>query len=185
MDELIDILDEDGNATGRTCLKSEAHLKGLFHPTIHVWFYTSDGQILFQKRAHDKDTFPSLWDVSVAGHIGAGEDIIQAAIREIEEEIGLEINQSDLERIGTFKSMHKHSETLIDNEFHHNFLCKLEVPLVKLKRQESEVDDLQLFAIDVFKEKVKQDKLEGFVPHAIFYYENVIAKIEKRIHPIR
>ncbi|MEX0314176.1 MAG: hydrolase, partial [Allomuricauda sp.] len=71
MDELVDILDDNGNPTGRTCLKSEAHRKGLFHPTIHVWFYTSEGQILFQKRADNKDTFPSLWDVSVAGHIGA------------------------------------------------------------------------------------------------------------------
>ncbi|MEX0360286.1 MAG: hydrolase, partial [Allomuricauda sp.] len=51
MDELVDILDENGNLTGRTCLKSEAHLKGYFHPTVHVWFYTADGKVLFQKRA--------------------------------------------------------------------------------------------------------------------------------------
>ncbi|MEP3384912.1 MAG: NUDIX domain-containing protein, partial [Flavobacteriaceae bacterium] len=101
MDELIDILDENGNHVGKTCLKSEAHLKGLFHPTVHIWFYTKDGGILFQKRGKDKKTFPLLWDVSVAGHIGAGEPIIEAAIREVEEEIGLKVLASDLDKIGT------------------------------------------------------------------------------------
>ncbi|WP_097046214.1 NUDIX hydrolase [Flagellimonas pacifica] len=181
MDELIDILDESGNPTGRTCLKSEAHLKGLFHPTIHVWFYTLEGQLLFQKRARNKDTFPSLWDVSVAGHIGAGEDIKIAATREVEEEIGLTIAISDLEGIGMFKSMHQHSETLIDNEFHHNFLCVLKVPLSELKRQESEVDDLKLFAWEDFKKKVEQNQLEGFVPHELSYYQTTISEIERRI----
>ena len=181
MDELIDILDENGNRTGRTCLKSEAHLKGLFHPTIHVWLYTSEGQVLFQKRAKDKDTFPSLWDVSVAGHIGAGEDIKIAATREVEEEIGLSIEASDLEASGMFKSMHKHSETLIDNEFHHNFLCALKVPLSELKRQESEVDDLKLFPLEDFKKKVEQNQMEGFVPHELSYYQTITSEIEKRI----
>ncbi|WP_420322857.1 NUDIX hydrolase [Flagellimonas sp.] len=181
MDELIDILDEHGNPTGQSCLKSEAHRKGLFHPTIHVWFYTAEGEILFQKRAHDKDTFPSLWDVSVAGHIGAGEDILIAAVREIEEEIGLSVSSSDLERIGVFRSMHKHAETLIDNEFHHNFLCELKIPLEKLSRQESEVDDLQLIPIDVFKEKVEQGKFEGFVPHEKPYYQEILNAISKKL----
>ena len=181
MDELIDILDEHGNFTGRTCLKSEAHFKGLFHPTIHVWCHTSEGQVLFQKRAKDKDTFPSLWDVSVAGHIGAGEDIIQAAIREVEEEIGLSIEASDLEASGMFKSMHKHSETLIDNEFHHNFLCELKVPLERLKRQDSEVDDLKLFPLEDFKKKVEQNQLDGFVPHEKSYYLEILDAISKKL----
>ncbi|WP_420602083.1 NUDIX hydrolase [Flagellimonas sp.] len=181
MDELIDILDENGNRTGQTCLKSEAHLKGLFHPTIHVWLYTLEGQVLFQKRAKGKDTFPSLWDVSVAGHIGAGEDIKIAATREVEEEIGLTITTSDLEASGMFKSMHKHSEILIDNEFHHNFLCALKVPLSELKRQESEVDDLKLFALEDFKKKVEQNQLEGFVPHEKTYYLEILDAISKKL----
>ena len=51
MDELLDILDEHGNPTGTTALKSKAHKLGLFHATIHVWLYTKDEKILLQKRA--------------------------------------------------------------------------------------------------------------------------------------
>mgnify|MGYP001471383996 CR=1 FL=1 len=94
MDELIDIVDENGNYTGKTCLKSEAHKNGYFHPTIHIWLYTPDQQILLQKRALTKKVFPGLWDISVAGHIAAGEDIKIAAIIEIKEEIGFDIHFS-------------------------------------------------------------------------------------------
>ena len=89
MDELVDRLDEEGNYTGQTILKSDAHRQGIFHPTVHIWFYTNQGEILMQRRGEFKDTYPLLWDVSVAGHIGAGEDIYDAALREVKEEIGL------------------------------------------------------------------------------------------------
>ena len=45
MDELIAILDAEGNATGKTCLKSIVHKTGLYHATVHIWFYTTKGQI--------------------------------------------------------------------------------------------------------------------------------------------
>lgn len=181
MDELVDILDETGNFTGQTCLKSEAHLNGLFHPTVHVWFYTTNGKMLFQKRGKDKKTFPLLWDVSVAGHIGASEPIVEAAIREVEEEIGLKISAFDLDKIGIFKSMQKHSETLKDNEFHHTFLCRLSAPLQDLVKQESEVDDLNLFTIEDFKSKLNQNELDRFVPHKSSYYKQIIAEVEQRL----
>ncbi|WP_337251707.1 NUDIX hydrolase [Maribacter halichondriae] len=133
MDELVDILDAEGNYTGKTVMKSEAHRKGLFHPTIHVWFYTKTAKVLIQLRAKNKDTHPLLWDVSVAGHIAAGETIETSAVREIQEEIGLDISPEDLNKIGVFKSVQEHSDTLVDCEFHHTYLCELKVPLKVLK----------------------------------------------------
>ena len=71
MEEWIDLMDTNGNYTGQKVLKSEAHQKGLFHPTAHIWFYTAEGQVLLQQRSETKKTFPLYWDVSVAGHISA------------------------------------------------------------------------------------------------------------------
>ena len=122
MDELLDILDRDGNLTGTTVMKSKAHSEGLFHATVHVWFYTLEGELLLQQRGKNKETHPLLWSVSVAGHIGAGEEIDVSAIREIEEEIGLTVEKELLEKIGVFKSVQKHNEHLVDCEFQHTFL---------------------------------------------------------------
>lgn len=182
MDELVDILDETGNATGKRAMKSTAHAKGWFHPTIHVWLYTEDGKVLIQQRGKDKDTHPLLWDVSVAGHIGAGEDIETSAIREVEEEIGLSISKKDLEKIGVFSSVHKHREDLIDCEFHHTFLCELKLPFEKLKKQDSEVAQLDLIPLTQFSEETwGLANIKKYVPHDIKYYQTIVQEIQKRL----
>ncbi|WP_313790956.1 NUDIX hydrolase [Flagellimonas alvinocaridis] len=182
MDERVDILDEQGNPTGASCLKSEAHRKGLLHPTIHVWLYTKDGRILLQQRGKHKDTHPLLWDVSVAGHVSSGEDIEWAAVREVQEEVGLTISNTDLKPIGKVKAIHKIAEDFIDAEFHHIFLCELKVPLSKLTKQESEVEALKLVPLLQFAEETwGMARVEKYVPHGTEYYKTVIKELKNRI----
>ncbi|MGB5821545.1 MAG: NUDIX domain-containing protein [Saonia sp.] len=179
MDELIDILDANGNFLGKTAMKSEVHRKGFFHSTVHIWLYTRSGKVLIQQRGKDKSTFPLIWDVSVAGHVGAGEEIELSAIREVKEEIGLTIVKGDLRKIGVFKSIHKHNKDLIDREFHHTFLCELKIPLEKLKKQESEVAALDLIPLLKFSEETwGMAHLKKYVPHGIAYYSTIIKAIK-------
>lgn len=181
MDEHVDILNEHGKPTGESCLKSEAHRKGLLHSTVHIWLYTSDGRVLIQQRGKDKSTHPLLWDVSVAGHVSAGEKIVAAAIREVAEEVGLTISESDLEPLGTFKAIHKISEDFIDAELHHIFLCQLSVPLNQLIKQESEVEDLTLVPLFKFAEETWGLASVGkYVPHGPTYYKTIIKEIKSR-----
>jgi isopentenyldiphosphate isomerase len=181
MDELVDILDSEGKPTGKSCLKSEAHRKGLLHPTVHVWLYTSDGRVLIQQRGKNKATHPLLWDVSVAGHVASGEPIVTAAIREVEEEVGYQITEEDLESIGTFKAIHKISEDFIDAELHHIFLCELETPFKNLIKQESEVEALDLIPLFRFAEETwGLANMGKYVPHGPTYYKKVIKAIKAR-----
>ncbi len=185
MDELIDILDSEGRFTGRTAMKSLAHENGWYHNTVHIWFYTNDGRVLLQRRGKNKDTHPLLWDVSVAGHVGAGEEIETSAIREVQEEVGVEISKHDLEKIGIFESVQKHSNTLIDCEFHHTFLCELKEPFEKLRKQESEVEDLRLISLLRFSEETwGMANLSKYVPHKIDYYAIVIKAIRERLKDV-
>ena len=175
-------MDEYGKPTGQSCLKSEAHQKGLFHPTVHVWLYTKDSRILIQQRGKHKDTHPSLWDVSVAGHVSSGEDIKTAAVREVEEEVGLTISEKELEPIGVFKAVHKISEDFIDAEFHHVFLCELKTSLHDLTKQDSEVDALDLVPLLQFAEETWGLANTGkYVPHGTAYYKTIIKEIKKRL----
>lgn len=163
-------------------MKSEAHKNGWPHPTVHVWLYTSAGEVLLQQRGKNKDTHPLLWDVSVAGHVGAGEDIKQSAIREVEEEVGLIISASDLIEIGVFPSLHRHSGSLIDHEFHHCFLTELQVPIQELKKQESEVEDLCLIPLKRFKKEIESnDCRDKYVPDQNGYYNSIIEAIGKQL----
>ena len=182
MEEHVDILDDSGQPTGRIATKSEAHQKGWFHPTVHIWFYTPRGQVLLQQRAPSKDTFPNLWDVSVAGHMHAGETPVEGALREVKEEIGLEVQADALEFIGRYKSEHAHDGGVMDREFHHCFVSRLNVPLGTLKAETSEVARLQLVSLMRLAEEVwGLANTAKYVPHGPEYYGTVIREIQSRL----
>ncbi len=182
MDELVDILDDKGNSTGETAMKSVAHRKGLFHPTVHVWFYNQRGQLLLQQRGKDKESHPLLWDVSVAGHVGAGENLEDSALREVFEEIGLTIEKKDLEKLGVFKSVQKIGDALTDCEFHHTYLSELRVALQQLKKQDSEVADLALVPLTRFAEETwGMANPKKYVPHGASYYQAIVKAVKSRL----
>ncbi|WP_282073564.1 NUDIX hydrolase [Polaribacter atrinae] len=179
MDELIDILTPEGKPTGKTALKSEAHQNGWFHATVHIWLFTSDEKILLQKRALTKKVFPGLWDISVAGHVGAGEDLLTSAKREVLEEIGLLLTEKDLIKIGTRIHQVSHPNGIIDNEHHHVFIAELKVSLSTLKIQEEEVDAIQLFDLSVLKNTKNLENV--LLPRFHDYYCSVYNQIIKNI----
>jgi len=180
-DEYIDIVTEHGKETGKKALKSEIHSKGYYHNTAHVWLYTANGEILLAQRSATKVICPSLWDVSVAGHVDAGEFIIQAAIREVKEEIGLELHTNDLEKIGVFKCLQSYNNAIIDNEFHHTYIGELRVPLNKLKLQKGEVDDVKLVSFVVFNNLITNiGENNHFIPSNKHYYEFVLKSIKNK-----
>ena len=182
-DEYIDIVTEQGKATGKKALKSVIHAQGLYHNTAHIWLYTSHGEILLAQRAATKVICPSLWDVSVAGHVDAGEFIVEAAIREVKEEIGLELHPNDLQKIGVFKCFQSYNNGIKDNEFHHTYIVKLKVPLDALTLQINEVDDVKLVNFDEFNtllNNIGQDN--HFVPSNKAYYEIVLESIKNKFN---
>ena len=175
MDELIDILTPKGRITGKTALKSEAHKNGWFHATVHIWLFTSDEKILLQKRALTKKVFPGLWDISVAGHIAAGEPVLSAARREVFEEIGLQLNKKDFIKIGTRIHQVKHKNGIQDNEHHHVFIAELKVPISTLTIQEEEVAGIKLFDLSVLKQtkNLKNVLLSRFHEYYVTVYDKI------------
>lgn len=180
MDELIDILNPDLTFQ-KTCLKSYAHMHGLLHASVHIWFYNLNSEVLLQKRATSKIAFPDLWDVSVAGHLNSGEEIVTAVIREIEEEIGLTIDEVDLKFIGNFKEYFKHNNTFIDNEVHYIYICQLKNKLNDLTILKDELSDLKLININEFEKLIKSKLQNNIVPHYKEYYELIITEIKKEL----
>jgi len=84
--ENIDVLDENGNVTMKRYPRSEVHRLGLWHRVAHVWIVNQKGELIVQKRTNTKESWPSLWDVSSAGHCDAGENSLTTVIL-IENEI--------------------------------------------------------------------------------------------------
>ena len=119
--EILDVVDRDGNPTGKTVDREKAYREGILHRTAHVWLVrksrTKPGcfEVLLQKRSLDKDSFPGCYDVSSAGHIPAGVDWIPSALRELREELGVVACPQDLHFVG--KRMVSSSEVFHGRKF--------------------------------------------------------------------
>lgn len=181
MDEYIDIVTSSGEPTTKVALKEEAHKNGWWHNTIHVWLYTKKGEILLQQRSHKKSIYPLLWDVSAAGHVNAGESLINAAIRETEEELGLKLSIDDLLNIG----VHKHKSVygngkIKDFEFHNVYIAQLKKDIKNLSPQEEEVEALKLVSLSEFMHLLKHSKTNNHFVHTnTSYYLFVLNNIAK------
>jgi len=89
--EIFDVVNERDEVIGRAT-RAEVHERGLMHRAVHVMVFNSRGQVFLQKRSLRKDRQPGLWDSSASGHLDSGEDYDACAMRELQEEIGLELN---------------------------------------------------------------------------------------------
>lgn len=97
--ETLDVVDENDQVIGQT-LRDDAHIKGLLHREVHVWVFNSKGEVLLQKRSPTKEIYPGLWDASIGGHVPSGMSYEEAALKELEEEIGIRAEPRDLIILG-------------------------------------------------------------------------------------
>lgn len=159
MEELIDILDEKGNKTGEILTREQVHKKGLWHRIVVVSIIDKNGHLLMQQRSNNKESNPSKWDVSVAGHITSGQNSIEAAIREVSEELGMKIHKEELKYIFTYKNERKIKENYIDSQIYDCYIVNRdEIDISDIRIQESEVEQVKLCKLSEFKELIENKK---------------------------
>lgn len=179
MDELWQLYDEQGRPlVGRGANKTTVFKDSLLHGAAHVWIWrkSSEGiELLLQKRAANKLTWPNRYDISAAGHINLGEDPLTAAIRETQEEIGLTIPASDLRCIGVQRVRMATNNGTIENEF--QWLYVLELPNETVfTMQEEEVSHVEWKKLADFSRDITQNS-QDYVPHSKSYFALVLEAI--------
>lgn len=88
--ELWDLYTADRTPTGRTHRRGDPMPPGLYNVVVEVWIRGADGRFLVSQRHPDK-TYPCLWECT-GGSAISGEDSLQAALREVYEELGLPLD---------------------------------------------------------------------------------------------
>ena len=166
MEEQIDVLNADGTPAGYARGRTEVHAKGLWHRTVHIWAFDSKGRILFQLRSRVKENNPGLFDTSCAGHISAGDSSVNAAVRELREELGVHKSSRDLEYL--FEAKHEsvlNGGSYLDNEYYDVYKISLsDDEANSLVPQPGEVDSFTWMTREEFFAKHKLHP-EKFVEH--------------------
>ena len=147
-EELFDIVDKNGAPTGEILPRSVVHERELLHGSVLIWIYNRRGDVLLQLRAKDKKVFAAVWDVSVAGHISAGETPRQAAVREIQEEVGLKINEADLKQIGLLSDVTPWLGNKRHPEMDWLYILSVELDASQLNIQQEELSAVKLESIN-------------------------------------
>ena len=168
--ELFDILNEDGSKTGAIKERKVAHREGALHGTVHIWIVRENEKsgydVLLQKRSDHKDSHPGCYDISSAGHISAGDEIMESALRELWEELGLSVQPEHLESFGTTHVKFEktfYGKRFRDNEISSDFVYRQPVDIDKLNLQESEVSEVRWMDYEECRQKVAQ----GSMPNCI------------------
>ena len=164
-EELIDVLNADGSPAGYVASRDFVHWKGLWHHTSHVWLIGENDQdaptLLLQLRASGKRLYPSHWDISSAGHIPAGEDAVQSALREVEEELGVFPSVDDLEYLDTIRVTYDDDdgEGYHDREFCHVYILRRNDDLSEFTLQPSEVEQVMWISFDELDSAIRDGSL--------------------------
>jgi 16S rRNA (adenine1518-N6/adenine1519-N6)-dimethyltransferase len=93
--EMFDVVDEHDHVQ-RQASRHEVHTNHWLHRAVHIFVFNREGELFLQKRSRLKDAHPSRWDSSAAGHVNAGDDYQETALREVEEELGVKVDRVEL-----------------------------------------------------------------------------------------
>ncbi len=156
MEEFFDVLNEKGEYTGRVETREKCHKEGLWHKAVTVFIINSKNQVLLQKRSANKKMWPNMWDVTAGGHVLAGEFGFESIIRECKEELGIQLNESDMTFIGVATSINIKGD-IVNKHFNEYYIVNKELDETKLKLQEEEVSEVKWIDKNEIIEKIKDN----------------------------
>jgi isopentenyl-diphosphate Delta-isomerase len=148
-DEILTIVDDEDKSIGQDTRKN-AHEKGLLHREVGVILINHNKEVLLQKRMDF-----NVWDTSAAGHFPYNEEYEEAAVRELEEELGIKVKKEEIKELGKERI----SSSRITNErFLKLFLVKKDIKINEFNIDQEEIKEIKFFNFDEAKEIIKTNK---------------------------
>jgi 8-oxo-dGTP pyrophosphatase MutT (NUDIX family) len=130
-DEYWDVLDENRSLTERKHRRIDDMQPGDYHLVVRAWILNNKGEFLITRRAFNKIGFPGMWEVP-SGSAIVGEESIEAAVRELKAECGIDLSPEN----GTLFSTSRRG-----NSFYDNWLFRQDFDLADVVLQEGETID--------------------------------------------
>ena len=171
--EQFDVVDDE-NRVIRQASRHAVHTQKLKHRAVHILVFNAKGDLFLQKRSHLKDANPGRWDSSAAGHLNAGCDYAETAIRELQEELGV---SAPMELIGS------HAATRSTGwEFVQVFRAQHDGPFTWPR---AEIESGLFFPVDLLNRWTAarpQDFSNSFLASFQLWRESTVKTVEGRDH---
>jgi len=201
--ELINIFNEQREPIG-VATREDVHTYGYWHEVFHCWFLSQTDNtdyIYLQLRSDNKKDYPNLLDITAAGHLLCNETV-EDGIREIKEEIGIDVSHSELISLGIFDYIVAR-DAFIDKELAHVYVHRFSGSFDEFTLQIEEVSgifiarfsdfyelwmnrkqeiDIQGFVLDGEGNRIYTNKAVGkeqFVPHEEAFYQVIVDRMKE------
>ncbi len=171
LEEKVILVDKNDNQVG-LMPKLEAHEKGFLHRAFSVFIFNNKYQLLLQKRASSKYHSGGLWTNTCCSHPREDEDILDAANRRLDEEMGI---KTSLRKVYDFIYEAKLDNNLIEHEFDHVFYGLYdEDPIIN----KDEVDDFKWIDMETLNDSIIKngDNYTVWFKIAFEYFYNYLKK---------
>ncbi len=153
MAEYWDLYDEAGQLTGEKHLRGTAVPEGRFHKVVHIWIQNSKGELLMQKRSDKVDNCPGVW-ATTGGSVQAGEAPLTTAVRELAEELGINVSAEELRYCLMVRRK---------NAFCYVYVLQKDIPVDFLMLQECEVAAAEWMTLEQVDRMVKERTMHQYV----------------------
>lgn len=156
MEEKFDVLNELGEFTGKIATREDCHKNGLWHRAVYAFIINDNGNILLQKRSNNKKLWPNMWNVTVGGHVLAGEFGRQALIRETKEELDININDNDIKYLLGSTSINKQGN-IINKHYNECYIITKNINISDIHIQKEELSEIRYFSKDELLNRIKNN----------------------------
>ena len=143
--EKFDVLNEQGEFTGKIATREECHKKGYWHRAVYAFIIDDKGNVLLQKRSANKKLWPNMWDVTVGGHVNSGEFGRQTLIREAKEELGIKISDNDIKYLVGSTSINEQGD-IINKHYNECYLITKNIDISNIVIQKEELSEVRYFS---------------------------------------
>ncbi len=171
--EIFDLYDENRIKTGQTIPRGSVLPDGSYHMVVHICIFSSDGKMLIQQRQPFKEGWSNLWDVSTGGSAVSGDTSRSAAVRELSEELGIDIEPAKLRKFITICDKHVFDDW---------YTVTMDIELSELHLQYEEVQNAKWADIDEIKAKIRSGEFipyhESFID-MLFHFKDNLRTITK------
>lgn len=170
--EMLLVLDEEGNSTGKIMHRKEVHDKLIYHNEVSCIVINTKKEILLQKRSKNKKSFPGCWALC-AGHVVGYQDIKDAILIEMNEELVMEIKDKNIfQLIPTIKNEREDNKCFVTC-----FCAIINKKADEFLIQPEELEEVKWFTLDEFRDLIKNEK--GTIFKNNDYYNEIIKALEK------
>lgn len=153
MIEYWDILDKDGNKTGKTIVRGRRGLsKGEYHLVVHIWVINDKGEFLIQRRSDKKPLMPGEW-AATGGSAFSSEGSRHAAIRELFEELGIRVTRRRMVLVK--RQLRKYSINDI-------YAVRCNIPASRCRLQEDEVAEVKWVSKEELQRMVENGEYHNY-----------------------